>query len=393
MGIGKVDGLFLDTASTGRLLQIDCRHLLQRVKVPIYTPSMMKTFRKHTRVEPHSTQPEDPACESVDSRCADLCRITHRHDDLPPADVAKIHSADHERLEADDLRDVGEVLVLTDVVVSRAPFLPTGSAPGGLRDVEAFSDMRESTACDGWSNSHSELEDIQVFASLRAVAPLIPIDQNKRSEFAALAIVLSCEPGAHYEEPQRGSERTPDWALSLPDGRLVALEVTSRHIVDSRETVDIGHGPVPISWQSGSWQHGEDNYLLSTLRKKMRDKARRNQFASVAGAERWLAVSLDGVASAQMSSLFEPLVILKIDKATGNSYGPYHQFRFPDFGHIMQDAESYGYDEIWCLAQSAYSDGRTVVLRLFPPRMTWECFTVVPRWHFEHVQDAISQRI
>lgn len=57
MGKWKVDGLFLETTSIGRLLQIDCWHLLQRGKVAIYTPSMMKTLRKRTRVESHSTQP------------------------------------------------------------------------------------------------------------------------------------------------------------------------------------------------------------------------------------------------------------------------------------------------------------------------------------------------
>ena len=95
-----------------------------------------------------------------------------------------------------------------------------------------------------------------------------------RAEVLALCVALELYPDASYEQPaQRHGQRTPDWLLRLPDGRSVAMEVTSKTDDLRYKDLDVDGVTVRAGFNVKSWGDGDTDDLYRTLTRKMQDKA------------------------------------------------------------------------------------------------------------------------
>ena len=168
---------------------------------------------------------------------------------------------------------------------------------------------------------------------------LPPRHDSSRSEMLALCMVLELPPDASYEPPvPQHRVRTPDWLLRLPDGRDVALEVTSKKTALNYEDWDAGDGTtILVGSRTKNWTTGDTRDLRRTLYRKMKDKAERGQLRGVL-AERWLAIQLDDDAGSELESLFQPVPRIAIDVATRKAVDAYSFAVIPDFGDIMEQA-------------------------------------------------------
>ena len=216
--------------------------------------------------------------------------------------------------------------------------------------------------------------------------------EQNRAEQIALAIALSVERGATHQRPQpQKGQRTPDWLLWLADGRQIALEVTSKKTDRAYEnyTVD-GHVFRRGTW-SKSLSHGDTDSLYKTLMRKMKDKAEHGQLDGL-DREKWLCVQLDDDAGSELEFLFRPVptVVLNIapDRPAALSHA-YNEVRLPSFDCLFDHAAAFGYDEVWCLTQSAHGPGTTLVLRVLVNARQWHCFSVWKRYLF--CKEGISQ--
>ena len=118
-----------------------------------------------------------------------------------------------------------------------------------------------------------------------------PHHDSSRSEMVALCMVLELHPDASYERPvPQHRVRSPDWLLRLPDGRDVALEVTSKRTDWRYEDWDVNGQIVRVGCRTKGWTTGDTADLRRTLERKMRHKAERGQLRSVSAAEKWLAI-------------------------------------------------------------------------------------------------------
>ena len=211
-----------------------------------------------------------------------------------------------------------------------------------------------------------------------------PRHDSSRSEMLALCIALELHPEASYTwlVPTSG-RRTPDWLMHLPDGRDIALEVTSKMTDWSYEDWDMDGTTIRVgSWHKG-WTSGDSADLRRTFERKMKDKAERGQLQAVTADERWLFIQLDDDARSELESLFEPVPRIVIDAATRETVDAYSVAAMPDFGDIIESAREFGYDEVWAITQTVRGDGRTMVLRLLASRQRWECFHMLARSWFE----------
>ena len=213
---------------------------------------------------------------------------------------------------------------------------------------------------------------------------LPPRHDSSRSEMLALCIVLELHLDASYERPvPQRRVRTPDWLLSLPDGRDVALEVTTKMTAWTYEDWDEDDGTtILVGSRTKDWTTGDTEDLRKTLYRKMKDKAERGQLQGVL-AERWLAIQLDDDAGSELESLFEPVPRITIDVATRKAVDAYSLAVMPDFCDIIEQARVFGYDEVWAFTQAVRADGRTMVLRLVASQHRWECFHMLAKSWFE----------
>ena len=199
---------------------------------------------------------------------------------------------------------------------------------------------------------------------------------DNRAEQIAICLVLALEPGATYEEVPKGGhrQRTPDWWVTLQDGRQVALEVTRK---ETDWTYDNRNG-IRFRRLFLGRTHGDRKSLEETLRRKMKDKYERGQLAGE--REKWLCIQLDKAAGSELNGLFQPLTTIVISPEPSYSYDVFH---IPDFSEVIETAASYGYDEVWCMTQSWDGPGTTLVLRLFIEENQWSCFCLSHQFHFE----------
>ena len=215
---------------------------------------------------------------------------------------------------------------------------------------------------------------------------------QNRAEQITLAIALSVERGATYERPQpQKGRRTPDWLLCLADGRQIALEVTSKNTDWTYENHTVeGHTDRQGTWGK-SLSHGDTDSLYKTLMRKMKDKAEHGQLDGL-DREKWLCVQLDEDAGSELELLFRPVptVVLNAtpDRLATFSHA-YNEIRVPRFDCLLDHAASFGYDEVWCLTQSAHGPGTTLVLRVLVNARQWHCFSVWKRYLF--CKEGISQ--
>ena len=64
-------------------------------------------------------------------------------------------------------------------------------------------------------------------------------DIGNRAEQIAICLVLALKSGATYQKPGDGyRRRSPDWLVTLQDGRQVALEVTGKKTDWTYEDLD-----------------------------------------------------------------------------------------------------------------------------------------------------------
>ena len=205
--------------------------------------------------------------------------------------------------------------------------------------------------------------------------PLVEGDVGNRAELIAVCLVLAIERGARYERPQENQgKRTPDWWLDLPDGRRVALEVTSKRTNWRYEYLD----GIKVGTMTLVNANGDRGSFDETLRRTMKDKYERGQLAG--DREKWLCVQLDETAGSQLDNLFKSLQTVVISPETSYSYDVFPTL---DFSEVMATAAEYGYDEVWCITQSWEGPGTTLVLRFFIEEKQWSCFCLTHLFHFE----------
>ena len=93
-------------------------------------------------------------------------------------------------------------------------------------------------------------------------------DTGNRAEQIAICLVLALELGATYHKPEEGyRRRTPDWLVTLRDGRQVALEVTGKRTDWKYEDLD----GIRVGGLSMCRANGDRKSLDETLRRKMKD--------------------------------------------------------------------------------------------------------------------------
>ena len=200
-------------------------------------------------------------------------------------------------------------------------------------------------------------------------------DTGNRAEQIAICIVLALELGATYHKPEEGyRRRTPDWLVTLRDGRQVALEVTGKRTDWKYEDLD----GIRVGGLSMCRANGDRKSLDETLRRKMKDKYERGQLAG--DREKWLCIQLDEAAGFELDALFRSLRTIVILPKPSYAYDMFHS---PDFSQEMATAANYGYDQVWCITQSWDGPGTTLVLRLFSEEKQWTCFCLSHQFHFE----------
>ena len=207
-----------------------------------------------------------------------------------------------------------------------------------------------------------------------------------RAEVLALCIALELHPSASYERPaERHGQRTPDWFLRLPDGRSVAMEVTSKRDDLRYENVDVNGVTVRPGFGVKSWSNGDTDDLCRTLTRKMRDKAERGQLQSLDAAEKWLCIQLDIDAGSELETLLGPRETLTVAVPSGVVVAVNElPTPMPCLDDLMAHVREFGYDEMWAFTRAALAQGRTLVLRVRATAERWECFHMLADWCFEH---------
>ena len=199
-------------------------------------------------------------------------------------------------------------------------------------------------------------------------------DVGNRAELIAVCLVLAIERGTTDERPgEEQGKRTPDWWLDLPDGRQVALEVTSKRTNWNYDTLD-GIRVGTMTLVNANWDRGRFD---ETLRRTMKDKYERGQLAG--DREKWLCVQLDEPAGSQLDNLFKSLQTVTISPETSYACDVFPTL---DFSEVMATAAEYGYDEVWCITQSWEGPGTTLVLRFFIEEKQWSCFCLTHLFQF-----------
>ena len=213
-----------------------------------------------------------------------------------------------------------------------------------------------------------------------------------RAEVLALCIALELHPSASYERPaERHGQRTPDWFLRLPDGRSVAMEVTSKRDDLRYENVDVNGVTVRPGFGVKSWSNGDTDDLCRTLTRKMRDKAERGQLQSVDAAEKWLCIQLDIDAGSELETLLGPRETLTVAVPSGVVVAVNElPTPMPCLDDLMAHVREFGYDEMWAFTRAALAQGRTLVLRVRATAGRWESFHMLADWCFEH--GGVAQR-
>ena len=96
---------------------------------------------------------------------------------------------------------------------------------------------------------------------------------TNRAEILALCMALELHPEASYERPQPAhGRRTPDWLLHMPNGRLVAMEVTSKWTYENwKMSTGI---TTRVGLRSKGWKTGDTQDLRRTLHRERQGRKR-----------------------------------------------------------------------------------------------------------------------
>lgn len=203
---------------------------------------------------------------------------------------------------------------------------------------------------------------------------------GSRAEDIAMSLVLEVEEVVDFQRvTTKPGQKTPDWRFELSDGRLAALEVTQKQTPLTYEDWD----GVRVGSHSTSFSIGDLGDFERTVLRKMKDKVEHGQLADTS-RESWLCVQLDQDASSQLESSTRPVVeILITTYRSGQRLEEEREkIRMPCFDAIIGQAQAYGLSEVWCITQSRYGTGSTLVLRLCMERGDWTIWQRRPKFYW-----------
>lgn len=220
------------------------------------------------------------------------------------------------------------------------------------------------------------------------------IEPGKRAEEIATCLVLSAEEVVSFHRVKNThGKRTPDWHISLQDGRQVALEVTRKLSNPSYRILD-GNEDVRIFVDTQMISHGDLDEFTKTISNKMKDKDDRGQLKDPK-RESWLCIQPDDRASFELDTILKPpgrfrFYVDPLGRTLASH--PYDDYAWdrPDLSFLMDEAEGYGFSEVWCMAESAYRPYTTLALRMNIEQREWVAWQLRTKfyWHRNDAPDS-----
>ena len=209
------------------------------------------------------------------------------------------------------------------------------------------------------------------------------------------------------------SDHGPDFILTLPDGRVAALEVRSTRtkptgyvafVGDEFRSVEQYELPTyrargcAIVDQWTNWDAERVNRLDSgkSVREAAKAKIDSRQLEGGDWDEKWLWVSLDEGGSSCLRRKFDGIRSILIDTSTRRTVPGSGRITFstPDFSSLFDMPEVAYFDKVWLAGDRQYpSDGKPgglLIVRLIVPAQRWEAFSSSRLYSFAPCESRTS---
>lgn len=217
---------------------------------------------------------------------------------------------------------------------------------------------------------------------------------NRAEQWAITAVIDYWRGNLAWVRPDRG----PDFILTLPDGRVAALEVRSTRTKPTGYLAFVGEelrsveqyelpryraGGCAIVEQWTSWDAERVSRLDfgKAVREAAKAKIDSRQLEGDDWDEKWLWASLDEGGSSCLRRRFDGTRSILIDASTGRTVPGSGRITFtmPDFSSLFDMPEVAYYDEVWLAGDRQFpTDGKPgglLVVRLMVRTQTWEAFS------------------